>query len=89
MVIGLAQGASQEAVHVHGIGEVLAGGGLHAGGEEVAAAELLGRETDGLGDLVHVALKSEEGLRRAEAAEGAVRGALVAIALARTVRKGQ
>ena len=43
-----------------------------AGGEEVAAAELFGREADGVGDLVHVALEREEGLRGAEAAKGAV-----------------
>ena len=43
-----------------------------SGGEEVAAAEFFRREAEGAGDLVHVALEREEGLRRAEAAEGAV-----------------
>ena len=51
---------------------MLAGGGVVAGGEEVAAAEFFGREADDLGDLVHVALEGEDGLRRAEAAEGSV-----------------
>ena len=44
-----------------------------AGLDEVAAAELVGREADGGGDLVHVALEREDALRRAEAAERAVR----------------
>ena len=41
--------------------------------DEVAAAELLGRQADGGGDLVHVPLEREDALRRAEAAERAVR----------------
>ena len=41
--------------------------------DEIAAAELVGRQPDRGGDLVHVPLEREEALRRAEAAERAVR----------------
>ena len=73
VVAGLVERAGEQVLHVDGFGEELAGGGAVAGGEEVAAAQFFGREADDAGDLVHVALEREEGLRRAEAAEGAVR----------------
>ena len=72
VVVGLVERAGEQVLHVDGVGEELAGGGAVAGGEEVAAAEFFGGEADDVGDLVHVALEREEGLRRAEAAEGAV-----------------
>src|ERR1700677_1915589 len=59
-------------LHVDWVVEKLAGGGAVAGGEEVAAAQLLGSEADDLGDFVHVAFEREDALRSAEAAEGAV-----------------
>ena len=72
MVIGFFEGAREEVLHVDGVGEELAGGGVVAGGEEVAAAKFFRREADYAGDLVHVALKREERLGRAEAAKGPV-----------------
>jgi hypothetical protein len=72
VVVGFLEGAGEQVLHVDRVGEVLAGGGLHAGREEVAAAEFFGREADDAGDLVHVAFEREEGLGCAEAAKGPV-----------------
>src|SRR5271163_3799468 len=51
----------------------LAGRGLLALLQEIAAAEFLRAESDDLGDLVHVPFQGEEALRSAEAAKSAVR----------------
>src|ERR1700678_896357 len=53
--------------------EELAGCGSVAGGEEVAATEFFGCESDDFGDLVHVAFEGEDALGCAESAEGSVR----------------
>ena len=73
VVVGFGKCACEEVLHVDGVDERLAGCGFVAGGEEVAAAEFFWCEADGVRDLVHVAFEAEQGLRCAEAAEGAVR----------------
>src|ERR1700747_1534530 len=59
-------------LHVDWVREELAGGGVVAGGEEVAAAELFGGEADYFCDLVHVTFEGEDALGCAESAEGSV-----------------
>src|SRR6202034_4158476 len=59
-------------LHVYFVIERVTCGCGVSGGEEVGAADGFGGEVEGVGDLVHVALEGEQGLRGAEAAEGAV-----------------
>ena len=61
------------ACHVDRLPDRLADGERVARRDEIAAAELVGRQADCGGNRVHVPLEREDALRRAEPAEGAMR----------------
>ena len=72
-VVGQRQRAIEQRRHVDRLADHLADRQRLARTDEIAPAELLGRQADGRGNLVHVPLEREDALRRAEAAKRAVR----------------
>ena len=73
VVVGELERAREDRVHVDLVAHHLPDRARLPGLDEVAAAQLVGREADRRRDAVHVPLEREDALRRAEAAEGAVR----------------
>ncbi len=72
VVVALGERAIEELVEDDRIAHHLFGGGGVAIVKEIPAPQIDRVHADGGGDLVHVALDGKDGLRRAEAAEGAV-----------------
>src|SRR5205823_2706828 len=72
-VVGKLERAFEQRAHVNVFAYDLTGGGRLAAPDEVAAAQLFGREADRPCDFVQVSFEGEDALRSAEAAEGSVR----------------
>ena len=73
VVVGDRHRAIEQRGHVDRIADHLADRARLPGADEIAAAQLVRRQTDGGRDAIHVALEREQALRRAEAAKRAVR----------------
>ena len=72
VVVALLKRAIEQLIHDHRLAHQLFGGGGVAGVQKVSAPQFERIDAEGGGDLVHVALEGEDGLRRAEAAKRAV-----------------
>ena len=73
LVAGQLERAIEEPRHVHRLAQDLPDGVRLAGGDEVTPAELVGGQTRGRRDAVHLQFEREDRLRRSEAAKRAVR----------------
>ncbi len=73
VIVGDRQRAIEERRHVDRVAHHLADGARIAGPNEVAPPQRVRRETNRLGNAIHVSLERKQALRRAETAEGPVR----------------
>src|SRR4051812_43138383 len=73
VIVAEFEGAAHQLLHRNRLANHLADGKCLASVDEIPASEFIGRELELLRNFVHVSFKSENRLRSAEPAEGAVR----------------
>src|SRR5438270_7415071 len=73
VVVAELEGSIHQLLHVHRFPNYLANCQCFAGVDEVATTEFIGCEVKPFSDFVHVSFQRKNGLRSAEATEGAMR----------------